>query len=74
MQAGGRVDGAGVQGVVERHHGLFHQNAQAFVDVQGGAGQRAVVQMGAAVRVDGDAVAAEDVLAADGGALGHQGI
>ena len=66
MQAARRVDGAGVQCIVEGHHGLLHQNAQALVDVQSGTGQRAVVQMGTAVRVDGDMVAAKDVLAANG--------
>ena len=30
------VDGAGVQCVVEGHHGFFHKDAQALVDVQGG--------------------------------------
>ena len=65
MQALGRVDGAGVQSVVEGDQSLFHEDAQTLVDVQGGACQTAGGrQMGAAVGVDDDLVAAEQVLAA----------
>ena len=75
MQALGRVDGAGVQSVVEGDQSLFHEDAQTLVDVQGGACQTAGGrQMGAAVGVDDDLVAAEQVLAAHGRTLGHQGV
>ena len=62
MQALGRVDGAGVQRVVEGDESLLHKDAQALVDVQGRACQTAGGrQMGAAVGVDDDLIAAEEV-------------
>ena len=73
-QTAGRVDGAGIDGVIEGNHSLFHQDPQAFVQPQRGACQAACGgQVGASVLIDNDLVSTEDILGSGRRSLCHQG-